>query len=253
MDIFKDYASYYNLLYQDKEYGAEANYIICLINKYCKDAKSILNLGCGTGRHDYIFATNGYDVTGVDMSPQMVEIAKQGAIENHFKGTVQFFEGDIRSLRLKNQYDVVLALFHVMSYQITNDDLHKAFETAQIHLKPGGVFIFDCWYGPGVLTDPPAVRLKKFENEELEVKRIARPISHPNENVIDVNYDIIIKEKKTSRYTEVSEKHRMRYLFKPELELFFKEANLDLLHHTEWMTENHPDLKSWNAVFIVKK
>ena len=51
--------------------------------------------------------------------------------------------------------------------------------TAAKHLKPNGVFIFDFWYGPGVLTDPPVVRLKRLENEEIEVLRIAEPVMHP--------------------------------------------------------------------------
>ncbi|MFD2998836.1 class I SAM-dependent DNA methyltransferase [Pontibacter toksunensis] len=253
MPVFKDYAAYYNLLYKDKEYDKEANYIINFIQCFHETAETILNLGCGTGKHDYIFAEKGYDVTGVDMSAGMIDIAKESAKERNLKGSVDFVEGDIREIKLNREYDVVLALFHVMSYQTSNEDLLSAFETAYTHLKPGGILIFDCWYGPGVLSDPPVVRVKHLENENLEVKRIAQPQSHPNENVIDVNYTMIIKEKKTGQYSEITEKHRMRYLFKPELDLYFEKANFNLLHFSEWLKEEEPGLNSWNACFVLKK
>ncbi|GAA4428232.1 hypothetical protein GCM10023188_12260 [Pontibacter saemangeumensis] len=253
MSIFKDYSSYYNLLYKDKAYGDEAEYIIGLILKHNPSAKSILNLGCGTGQHDFIFSEKGFDVTGVDQSEDMLKLAREGANERELEREIAFLNGDLRTLRLNHQYDVVLALFHVMSYQITNEDLHKAFETACLHLKAGGVFIFDCWFGPGVLTDPPKVRLKKFENEQLLIKRTAIPKAHPNENVIDVNFDILIKEKATNQFTEIQEQHRMRYLFKPELDLFFNKTALNLLEYKEWMTDREPDYNSWNACFILNK
>ena len=253
MNVFKDYAAYYNLLYEDKEYNKEASYIINFIHSHNENAKNILNLGCGTGKHDFIFSEKGYDVTGVDMSAGMIELAKEGAKERNLQGNLNFLEGDIRQIRLESQFDVVLALFHVMSYQTSNKDLLSAFETAYTHLKPGGIFIFDCWYGPGVLSDPPVVRVKHLENELLEVNRIAQPQSHPNENVIDVNYNVIIREKNTGQYSEIREKHQMRYLFKPELELIFDKTNFTLLQFREWLKDKEPGLNSWNACFVMKK
>lgn len=253
MNLFKDYASYYDLLYKDKDYQKEANYVISLIGSSLPTAESILNLGCGTGKHDYIFAEKGYNVTGIDLSKEMVEMARKGIESLELKGDLEFFEGDIRSLRLPKKYDVVLSLFHVVSYQTSNQDLLKALETAFLHLKPGGIFIFDCWYGPAVLSDPPVVRVKFLEDEHLEIKRIAEPVHHPNQNVIDVNYLLIIKNKRTTDYSEVKEKHPMRYFFIPELMMFFEKTNFKLVECKEWMTGKEPGINSWNVSFIIKK
>jgi hypothetical protein len=57
----------------------------------------------------------------------------------------------------------VFSLFHVMSYQTSNKDLQDAFETAKINLKPGEIFIFDCWYGSSVLTDRPVGRVNALK------------------------------------------------------------------------------------------
>ena len=56
MSVFKDYSNYYDLLYSDKDYEAEADYIDHLIQKNNPGAKTILNLGCGTGKHDFLLA-----------------------------------------------------------------------------------------------------------------------------------------------------------------------------------------------------
>ncbi|MDY0130988.1 MAG: methyltransferase domain-containing protein, partial [Methanosarcina vacuolata] len=67
MNVFGDYSKYYNLLYKDKEYSKEVEYVVNLINKYNPNSKTILDLGCGTGRHDELFAKYGYSVCGIDI------------------------------------------------------------------------------------------------------------------------------------------------------------------------------------------
>ena len=63
---------------------------------------------------------------------------------------------------MNTKFDVVTSLFHVMSYQTTNDALDKSFKTAKYHMKENGVFIFDCWNGPGVITEKPEKRIKEI-------------------------------------------------------------------------------------------
>jgi len=260
MSVFGKYSSYYNLLYKDKDYAGEAGYVHNLIQKYCPGAKSILDLGCGTGRHDLLLAEKGYSVVGVDQSEEMLAIANSQLltktetkieIENKCS-TSTFIQGDVRNVRLNKTFDVVTSLFHVMSYQITNEDLNAAFETAKVHLKKGGVFIFDCWYGPAVLTDRPAVRVKRLEDEDIFVTRIAEPVMHPNENVVDVNYHVFIKNRANNAVEELREVHSMRYLFSPEIELFLSQQRLRLLASFEWMSEREPGVDTWGVCFVVR-
>lgn len=253
MSIFGKYSSYYNLLYKDKDYAGEADYVHDLIRKYHPGAKSILDLGCGTGRHDLLFAEKGYSVTGVDQSEEMLAVANSHpSTLNPQLSTLRFAQGDVRNIRLNETFDVVISLFHVMSYQTTNEDLSAAFETVKLHLKKGGIFIFDCWYGPAVLTDKPAVRVKRLEDEGIFVTRIAEPVMHPNENIVDVNYHVFIRDKASDRVDEIKENHRMRYLFKPEIERMLKVEGLELIRCEEWMTGKEPGFDSWGVCFVVR-
>ena len=76
MSVFNEYARYYDLLYRDKDYGAETDYIHNLIQKQNPGCRTILNLGCGSGRHDRCLVERGYAVTGVDLSEEMLTAAR---------------------------------------------------------------------------------------------------------------------------------------------------------------------------------
>jgi SAM-dependent methyltransferase len=247
MSVFGNYSRYYDLLYRDKDYRGEAAYIHSLIEKQRPGARTLLDLGCGTGRHASLLAEHGYDVTGVDRSPAMLTEARARQVSG---GRMEFVEGDVRSVRLNRQFDVVISLFHVMSYQTTNADLAAAFATLTAHLAPGGLFIFDCWYGPAVLNLRPAVRVLRLEDEVIAVTRLAEPELHPNANVVDVNYHVFVKDKQTSEVSELREKHSMRYLFAPEVELLLGAAGLKQRELAAFMADGAPGLDTWTAVFL---
>jgi hypothetical protein len=137
-----------------------------------------------------------------------------------------------------------------MSYQTTNEDFLSALETAKAHLAPGGIFVFDFWYGPAVLTDRPAVRVKKLEDDQIQAIRLAEPVMHANKNLVDVNYTVWIKDKSSLQSEEIRETHNMRYWFLPEIEHLTKEAGFGMLNHGEWMTGKQPGFDTW-GVYIV--
>ncbi len=253
MSVFGSYSDYYNLLYKDKDYAGETEYVHGLINKYQPNAKNILDLGCGTGRHDILLARRGYEITGIDMSEKMLAAANSQLSTSEFKNlNLKFIEGDIRTLRLGRTFDVVTSLFHVMSYQSGNNDLLAALSTVKTHLKPGGIFIFDCWYGPAVLTDRPTMRVKRLEDEKIVVTRIAEPVMHPNDNLVDVNYRVLVLEKATGKVEELKETHRMRYLFLPEIDLLLRKTGMEIIESSEWITGREPGFDTWGVCFVVR-
>jgi len=248
MSVFANYSKYYNLLYKDKDYEAEAKYIETLIKKSSVNAKTILELGCGTGKHAKILSGEGFKVHGIDLSETMLNEAYKLQNEN-----LTFEQGDVRTFSTDNMFDVVISLFHVINYQITNEDLISYFKTAHKHLKPGGVFIFDCWYGPAVLAERPESRVKEIENSEIKVIRKAEPVLYPNKNAVDVNYDIEITDKKSGNIEKISETHKVRYLFKPEILMFMELCGFKYLNSEEWLTSKEPGFDTWGVCFACEK
>ena len=246
MEVFKDYAYYYNTFNKDKDYKKEAKQIDDLIKRYGNHIFKVLDSGCGTGKHDIELKKLGYYCTGIDLSPEMIEIANQD-LE---KEDINFLVDDIRKFRTKETYDAVISLFHVMSYQNKNEDVLSAFISAREAVKKGGLFIFDVWYGPGVLSDKPCVRVKELEDEENKLVRIAKPVMHDKENVVDVYYDILIINKNTGITKIIQEEHNMRYFFRPELEILLNNAGFQLISNLDCKTLGETNYDSWTSYFI---
>ena len=104
MPIFSDYSRCYNLLYADKDYAAEAAYVARHIRRVSPEAQSILELGCGTGRHAHHFASHGFNLHGVDLSQEMIEVAQS----NHHPADrdVVYLEAETGALYLEKPEDV---------------------------------------------------------------------------------------------------------------------------------------------------
>jgi SAM-dependent methyltransferase len=252
--VFDEYSGYYDLLNKNKDYQAECEYVISLLEVESSRSLSILELGCGTGGHAEVFAQMGHTVTGIDLSNSMLQCAKVRfqSLQSAIADRISFLKGDIRDYRDKKKYDVVLSLFHVFSYQVTNDDLRRAVCTAAEHLNEGGMLVFDFWHGPGVLRDFPESRKLEMENDDLSVIRYAEPTMFPTENRVDVEFSIYIENRKTGKHRKVDETHAMRYLFLPEIDLIAQD-NFTARRTYAWMTLQEPGFDDWLAVAVLER
>ena len=162
-------------------------------------------------------------------------------------------QADITNFEIDRKFDVVISLFHVISYINDNNSLIKVFRNASKCLNSGGLFIFDVWYSPAVYHQKPEPRIKKVENEEISVVRMAEPKIHVNQNVVDVNYSILVKDKNIDKWIEFQEKHPMRHYSIPEIDLLATFTGFDLLKAEEFLTGNQPSENTWGVNFILKK
>lgn len=250
MEVFQDYAYYYNAFYRDKDYAAESRQVDMLLGRYGNHIRKIINFGCGTGRHDIELTKLGYRCTGLDMSPLMIDIARENSrIE---KLQIDFDVADICEYEPIQKYDAVISLFHVMSYQNSNEKIMAAFRTARKALSNGGLFLFDVWYGPGVLSDKPCVRVKEVEDDKNRLVRIARPVMHAEKNVVDVCYEVFVIDKGSSETKTINETHNMRYFFKPELEFYLKETGFELIDNLDCGTLDKTSYDSWTSYFVAQ-
>lgn len=248
--VFLDYAKYYDALYKDKDYKTEVDFIVSEIRKYAPHAKSILNIGCGTGRHDQFLSEYGFNITGIDLSAQMVEIAKARNTSSSF----QYLHGDGRNIFLDQKFDVVISLFHVLSYQTSNEDVINFLKSASRNLNENGICIMDFWYGPAVLNLKPERRTKSFSTSEMTVVRHSYTTMNYVSNVATVNFDVEIKDLEKDAVQSLHEKHPMRYFFSPEVTLLSELSGLKEIHHAEWMKpDEKPSENSWAAYSIFKK
>jgi hypothetical protein len=91
-----------------------------------------------------------------------------------------------------------------------------------------------------------------LEDEQILITRIAEPVIYANENLVDVNYQVFIRDKHSNAVEELKETHQMRYLFKPELNLFLHQSGLKLVNSGEWMTAKKAGLQTWKVYFVAE-
>ncbi len=246
--VFREYGRYYDLLYRDKDYAGETAYVHDLLFRFGVPTGAILELGSGTGRHGRLLANAGYTVIGVERSETMIELASADAETRGF--TCQ--RGDIRCARLERRFDAVISLFHVISYQVSNEDLHEAFRTARAHLSAGAPFLFDFWYGPAVIAQKPSVREKIFEDEHLTIRRRSEPRWDPSQNRVDVHFRVAITDKTEGRSYDFDEIHAMRYLFLPEVELIGQATGFAFAAAEEFVTGAAPSTETWGVCAVLR-
>lgn len=134
--LYSDLAYLYDALYQTFiDYEAEFALYQSSFGHY--EVKSVLEIGCGSGHLAQRFITAGYDYTGVDISPQMLDLARQRC------PTARFELADMRTIRLDRTFDTILITARSLSYLLTNADVLATFRRLYQHLSPDGTVHFD--------------------------------------------------------------------------------------------------------------
>jgi SAM-dependent methyltransferase len=254
MPVFGGYAQFYDVLYQDKDYPAECDFLEQIFASYAvTPVYRILDLGCGTGGHALVLGRRGYDVTGVDRSEEMLATARHKASQDRGLTIVpKFQQADICELGLGTTFDAVVAMFAVMSYMTSNADLLASLAAVRRHLMPGGLFIFDAWFGPAVLAERPSDRQKIIESRGTRIVRFAHPETDVVRHTVNVHYRVL-HLKDNQIVDEVEELHTLRFLFAQEIVHYLQEAGLEVKGLCPFMRLRE-DLseRDWNFTVIAE-
>jgi SAM-dependent methyltransferase len=139
--LYSSLANYYDGFYWWKDYEREASFLTQAFDRYGAKVGDILEVACGTGSHAKILAAAGYRVTGVDISEDVLRVAKK-----KLGRRASFIHGDMRDLDGAlggRTYDAVICLFSSISYNRTSSELRKTVKGMCDHLRPGGLVAFD--------------------------------------------------------------------------------------------------------------
>ena len=243
---FNLYSSYYNLIYSKKNYKQEVTYISKLLRKHSKNKKNILEFGSGTGNHAKFFTKKNYKVFGIEKSKSMLKFCKKN---NGFN----FRCGDIRYIKLKKKFDIVLSLFHVLSYQVKDKDLNKFFENARFHLNKKGILGFDFWYAPAVKFQKPSIKMLEIKKKNFKLFRLAEPFFNYSKKLTKVKYTVILKNLKNNKINIIKENHLMRCFDLIELKKYFKRFGFKLIHAKELISDFKPSVNTWSIFCLLKK
>ena len=249
--IFDEVSAYYDLLYRDKPYEREASYLHELLAKHAPHAKRLVDLGCGTGRHDWLLAGMGYEIVGIDQSDTMLDVARAGSGAN-VAVPPEFRRGTLTDFSVDAKVDAVLSLFDVMSYLTNYADFKAALARIGASLQPGGIFIFDCWYAPAVHTHRPGPKVRRLENDAVSLVRVTSPEFDARRNVVRILYDVFVTPKGSATAKHFQEHHAVRCFFEEELIELLSGAGFQPLFVSKWFSDDAPTTDTWSALYGFK-
>lgn len=252
MSAFAELARFYDAVYGDKDYAAEAAYVARLLDRHGHNPRSVLELGSGTGRLAVELARGGMRVLGIDASSDMVELANGRQSQLSVEG-ISFLAADATRFRAEQRFDAVIACFHVLNYMASPQALAAAFATAAAHLAPGGLFLFDSWHGPAVRAQGPETRVRDLVVEDTPVVRIAEPHHDPVQQTVDVRYRFFVQAPPAETWQLIEETHHLRYLFREDIAAACRDAGFELVCEEAWLSGALLDEQTWSACYLAKR
>lgn len=133
---YKTFSYYYDEIMELIEYDGWVG----LTKKYLKPDSTILDLACGSGTFAISLANDGYKVTGLDLSREIIEVAKEKMKLNHVE--IDFEVKDMTNFSYNSQFDVITCFFDSVNF-LTKDEVKRMMDAVYNNLKDGGFFIFD--------------------------------------------------------------------------------------------------------------
>lgn len=137
------YPRYYAIGYRWNT-DVEADFIATCVKLYgAESAKRFLDIGCGSGRHMVELATRGYQMTGIDVSPEMIAYVKEEAAASKLPITASV--GDLRDLSITGTFDAAYCFMDTFRFLLTNDAIVSHLRRVADALVPGGLYLIDFW------------------------------------------------------------------------------------------------------------
>lgn len=170
--MFVHSTRYYDAIYKFKDYAKETARLVEFIGARKRSSGTrLLDVACGTGKHLPLLQEAGFDVQGLDINPEMLEVARGNA------PVVSLHEADMIDFDLGETFDVILCLFSSIGYVKTDENLRATIAGFARHLVPGGVAIVEPWfqreqYRAGtvhaMLVDEPELKICRMNTSDVD-------------------------------------------------------------------------------------
>jgi ubiquinone/menaquinone biosynthesis C-methylase UbiE len=229
--LYKKYAQYYDRIYEKISQQKECDFIKWAVQKHkTSEGIRLLDVACGTGRHAEILKDN-FQVQGVDINQEMLKIVRE-KLPNQ-----QFSTGDMKTLHLNQEFDVVICMFSAMNYNTSLRELGRTLKNFYNHLKPGGVLIFDYGINKENWIEG-LVSVDTVVDNNLKLARICQ--SSMEDGIFNADFVFLIKE--DGKLDFDIDQHKLGVFGVDEVYNSMNEAGFSTFIYSEF-TENE-----WNIV-----
>ena len=242
--MYNRFAYLYDELINDVNYKEWLDYYFKIFQRYGLKPKLGLDLGCGTGNLTTLFADKGVEMTGIDLSEDMLMVAREKAEGRD----ILYLNQDMCEFELYGTVDFIVSSLDCINYITDKRDLLKVMKLANNYLNPGGLFIFDI-NTPYKLENITGNNTFILENDEVFC-------SWQNEfdkkrKISDFYLTFFCKE--GEKYQRFDEEHSERAYSIEEIASVIENAGMKLLNVYDEMSFKKPTSKSERVFFVAQE
>lgn len=245
--MYHSFAEVYDELTQDVEYQKRCDYVQQLIRQFMsRKPELVVDLACGTGTVTVELAKRGYDMTGIDASPDMLEVARQKA--QRAGQDILFLQQVMQEFELYGTVDVILCLLDSLNYLLCPEELQQCLHWVENYLNPGGLFIFDINTKYKLETMLPG---NVFTDETEHVYYTWENAFDKEEGICMFELNFFVRE--NGRYRRFEEIHYEKAYTRGQIKTALRKAGLQLLGEYEDLTMQPPQRRSEKIFYVAQK
>ena len=261
MEAYTDFAGVYDTFMDDTPYQEWADFLAKLIEKYgiskpVRDKEQgildsernlVLDLGCGTGTLTELLYQKGYDMIGVDLSQEMLNIALEKKEKSGSE--ILYLCQDMRELDLFSTVGTVISACDCVNYLLEDDEVTETFELVDNYLYPGGLFLFDfntVYKYEQVIGDATIA-----ENRD-DCSFIWENYYHEKERVNEYDLTIFVKDKKEELFRRFTETHFQRGYTLEEMKGFVEKAGMEFVLALDADTHKAP-IETSERIYVIAR
>lgn len=246
MEAYTGFAQVYDAFMDNVPYEEWCDYICGILKEYGIEDGLVLDLGCGTGRMTRLLRQSGYDMIGVDLSGEMLEIAREAEEDDT---SILYLQQDMREFELYGTVQAVICVCDSLNYILEPKELQQVFTLVNNYLDPGGVFICDmntlykyrCVLGDSVICETREEECFIWENYFDEESRI---------NEYAVNFFV---RQENGLYERIEEFHYQKAYETDQVKELLRASGLQLLAVYGENTKEEPEPECERVYFVARE
>lgn len=242
---YNEFAKYYDLLFQQKDYKKETTFILSILKKHNIKQNSLLDVGCGTGTHIQLLRKEFNTLYGIDISNEILKIAKRKVPES------TFIQGNMQDFNIKKKFDVITCLYSVFNYNLDIPSAEKTLKNFHKHLKKDGIVIIGLY---NERNEQKQFSLHVGKDSKTKVAKINEFKYHPEEKIEESSFLLLVKNQKNVDF-DIEVEHKYRIFGFEEIDTLIKETGFKKynIYHNFTFEKAEEDNTKFPVLIIQKR